>query len=302
MSMTMMLVRRFAGAGALLLVAGCGPSAAPTEVGASPTTTESAWTSVPAVPLDPRTDPVLAWTGTEVLVLGGNTGWVCPPFADCPNPTTLAHDGAAFDPATQTWRAIAPAPVGLWNSWGGDYDSAFVGGLLVVRGTEDKTWQGYDVVGDVWSTLSPPAGFEGQLVASNGRLWSLAGTRILSWDPATGERATEASYAPERPLEDAQLFVTEAGPVLAGARYGDAAPDEPTLTQVDVPDDAGGWRRFETQQVGWLGHWDGSRLIGVEAGEVDGGKVNGWDRAYPFAGTLDPVSGDWQPLDVPAGS
>lgn len=102
-----------------------------------------------------------------------------------------------------------------------------------------------------------------------------------------------------RPLQDAQLFVTPAGPVVAGVRYDDAAPDEPTLTQVDVPDGAGGWQRFETEQVGWLSHWDGTRLIGVEPGEVDGGEVNGWDRAYPFAGTIDPVSGDWQPLAVP---
>lgn len=121
----------------------------------------------------------------------------------------------------------------------------------------------------------------------------------MTWDPATEETTVEATYSPDRPLEDTHLFVTPAGPVLAGVRYDDAAPDEPTLTQVDVPDGAGGWHRFRTGQVGWLTHWDGSRLVGVEPGEVDGGRVNGWDRAYPFAGTLDPVSGDWQPLEIP---
>ena len=284
----------------LLALTACGdePSAGPAERTETPARAPT-WTRVSDVPLSPRTDPVLAWTGTEVLVVGGNTEWVCPPNADCTTPTALAVDGAALDPATGAWRTIARAPIGLWDSWGGGWDSALVGGTLVVRGTADGTWQGYDVAGDTWSTLDPPRGFAGRLSASGGRLWAVAGTRILSWDPAADEVRVEATYAPRRPLQDAQLFVTPAGPVLTGVRYDEAAPDEPTLTQADVPDGAGGWRRIVTGQIGWLSHWDGDRLFGVEPGEADGGEVDGWDRAYPYAGILDPVSGEWQPLDVP---
>lgn len=296
--MSLRLGRLLAVVTLVLSLAACGSATGPdSSNGAAPAT---GWARLPDVPLSPRTDPVVAWTGSEVVVVGGNTGWVCPPNADCGSPTALASDGAAYDPATRTWRAIAPAPVGLWNSWGGNSDFALVGGTLVVRGTKDGAWQGYDVEGDTWSPLTPPAGFEGQLAASGGRLWARAGKRILSWDPATDEATVEATYAPDRPLQDTQVFVTPAGPVLAGVRYHDAAPDEPTLTQVDVPDGSGGWHRFVTGQVGWMSHWDGTRLVGVEPGEVDGGEIDGWDRAYPFAGTLDPVSGDWQPLDVPA--
>jgi len=299
MSMTSSLVRRLAGVAAVVTLAACGSTPAPSEPGESAPAAGAAWTRVPGVPLSPRTDPVVAWTGTEVLVVGGNSGFVCPPNADCMEPTDLAADGAAFDPASGAWRAIADAPAGLWDSWGGGYDAAVVGGLLVVRGTKDETWQAHDVSSDEWSTLTPPPGFEGALVSSNDRLWARDRQRILSWDPRSGETSVEATYAPDRPLQDSQLFVTPAGPVVTGVRYRDAAPDEPTLTQVDVPDGAGGWRRFETGQIGWLSHWDGSRLVGVEPGEADGGEVNGWDRAYPFAGTLDPVSGDWQPIGVP---
>ena len=32
---------------------------------------------------------------------------------------------------------------------------------------------------------------------------------------------------------------------------------------------------------------------------ADGGEVNGWDRSYPYAGSLDPATGDWQPVEVP---
>lgn len=298
--MTSPLVRRLAAVAvalACLSSSACGPGEGPDvrEVPAA-----SAWQRAPAVPLSPRTDPVVAWTGSEVVVVGGNTGWICPPNADCAGPTDLAVDGAALDPATGTWRPLAPAPVGLWDSWGGGWDSVLVGDLLVVRGTRDRAWHGYDVSDDRWSSLSPPEGFEDRLVASDGRLWARSGRRILSWDPVTGEWRTEASYAPERPLQDTQLFITELGPVLSGVRYGDAAPDEPTLTQVDVPDGAGGWERSTTGQIGWLTHWDGTLLVGVEPGEADGGEVNGWDRAYPAAGTFDPASGEWRPLDVAA--
>lgn len=288
-------------AGAVLLaLSSCGASSGPS---AGPGTVDgpaSGWERIAAFPLSPRTDPVVAWTGTEVVVVGGNTGWVCPPSADCTTPTALASDGAALDPATGAWRSIAPAPVGLWNSWGGDWDSVLVGDLLVVRGTKDASWQGYDVVADVWTDLTPPAGFEGRLVASDGRLWVHSGRRILSWDPTADEVRVEASYAPARPLQDTQLFVTPAGPVLSGMRYDDAEPDEPTLAQVDVPDGAGGWERFPTGQVGWLSHWDGTRLVGVEPGDADGGEVNGWDRAYPYAGSFDLEARRWQALDVPA--
>ncbi len=285
---------------ALFALSSCGASQGPPAGPGTPERPAPGWERAEAFPLSPRTDPVVAWTGTEVVVVGGNTGWVCPPGADCTTPTALASDGAALDPASGTWRSIASAPVGLWNSWGGDWDSALVGDLLVVRGTKDASWQGYDVGADAWSALTPPAGFEDRLVASGGRLWARTGSRILSWDPAVDEVRVEAAYAPDRPLRDTQLFITPAGPVLSGMRYSDAEPDEPTLAQVDVPDGSGGWERFPTGQVGWLGHWDGTRLIGVEPGEADGGEVNGWDRAYPFAGTLDPVTGDWQPLGVPA--
>lgn len=44
---------------------------------------------MPDVPLSPRTDPVVAWTGTEVLVVGGNTGFVCPHNADLSGETPV---------------------------------------------------------------------------------------------------------------------------------------------------------------------------------------------------------------------
>ena len=59
----------------------------------------------------------------------------------------MARDGAAYDPATDSWRPIADAPVdvGYW------YRPAFVGGELVLFG--DNRWWAYDPAVDA----APPA-------------------------------------------------------------------------------------------------------------------------------------------------
>ena len=44
-------------------------------------------------------------------LIGGYDGPVCPPNADCARPETGRRaDGAAYDPASGTWEAIADAP------------------------------------------------------------------------------------------------------------------------------------------------------------------------------------------------
>ena len=79
-------VRRLAAVALAVCLSACGPAATP---GGPRRSVEevagqgAAWARVPDVPLSPRTDPVVAWTGSEVLVVGGNTGWICPPYADC---------------------------------------------------------------------------------------------------------------------------------------------------------------------------------------------------------------------------
>ena len=76
----------------------------------------AAWRELPAPPLSPRETPTGFWTGEEVVLVGGSDAPPCPPTAACsvPRVAPLA-DGAAYDPATGAWRAIADAPVGF--SW-----------------------------------------------------------------------------------------------------------------------------------------------------------------------------------------
>jgi N-acetylneuraminic acid mutarotase len=66
------------------------------------------------------------WTGEEMIVWGGasqTSGDGTVPFTD----------GAAYNPATDTWRAIRPAP-----------NTGLFGATAVWTGTEMLVWGGYD--------------------------------------------------------------------------------------------------------------------------------------------------------------
>lgn len=69
--------------------------------GAAYDPTTDSWRVLPEAPLEVRGWHSAVWTGTEMMVWGGATGLDC----DYGYPS----DGAAYDPATDTWRAI-PAP------------------------------------------------------------------------------------------------------------------------------------------------------------------------------------------------
>lgn len=78
--------------------------------GGSAATSASGWIRLPDPPLSPRVGASAAWTGEEIIVVGG-WEFMCPPGASCVGPTEAPFtDGAAFDPSTQTWRPIADAP------------------------------------------------------------------------------------------------------------------------------------------------------------------------------------------------
>jgi hypothetical protein len=57
------------------------------------------WQTLARSPLGPRAGVNPVWTGTEVLVWGGNRGML------------FLQDGAAYNPSTQSWRSLAP------NQW-----------------------------------------------------------------------------------------------------------------------------------------------------------------------------------------
>ena len=103
------------------------------------------WSVLAASPLGSRQGPVVAWTGKELLEIGGWEGNAAP------------REGAAFDPADGRWRRIAPAPVPV----GALAASVWTGTRLFVFGGQlrDGTTPGpadlYDPASGRWAVTAP---------------------------------------------------------------------------------------------------------------------------------------------------
>jgi hypothetical protein len=271
-----------------LALSACGDAA---SSGSSNSADGGGWTRAEAGPLSARYAPLLAWTGQEVLAIGGHTGTPCPPNADCQLPDDYARDAAAYDPEDDIWRPVADAPADLDRYVG----HVVVDGDLVVGGVD--AWWTYDADSDVWSRLSGTTEMGAPEATADGLVYTYTGRRVHALELATGEWRSLPADPLKPALTERSVFATDAGVVLTGVNYREAAPDEPTLTQADVWD-GGSWRRLpRTGMIGPLYHWTGERLLGPEIGGADGGKVNGWDHWYPYAGALDPATGEWSALD-----
>lgn len=123
--------------------------------GASYNLSSNAWKNIPAAPsnMSPgRWQHTAIWTGSKMLVWGG-LGYYSESI------TYAKNDGAAYDPATETWSAIATPSLtpryghgAVWSTttnemlvWGG-YNSS---GVLVNDGAA------YDPATNTWTAMAP---------------------------------------------------------------------------------------------------------------------------------------------------
>lgn len=114
------------------------------------------WWSIPAAPIEARSNHAAVWTGTEMVVWGG-TGETSPAL----------NDGAAFNPSTGTWRVLPSAPIvgraqplaavrkGRMLIWGGDNHS----------GALDRSGAEYDPFTNSWTPI-PEAPLPARLAMS----------------------------------------------------------------------------------------------------------------------------------------
>jgi hypothetical protein len=190
-----------------LLAAGCAPgrhgpagasAAVPAAVpgGAGPASSAASaaafargrWSVLAASPLGSRQGPVVAWTGTELLEIGGWGG------------NAPLNAGAAFDPAVGSagrWRRIAPAPVPVGalaaSVWTGSRLFVF-GGQQPGRAALGPAAALYDPVSGRWAvTAAAPfgRGLREPVAVWTGRLIVVAGVdgsrvEVASYDPVTG--------------------------------------------------------------------------------------------------------------------
>lgn len=149
------------------------PSVPSTTAFASPTATPGGTESLATAPIAGRSSHSAVWTGKEMIVWGGVTGWSLQPTAD----------GAAYDPATDSWRLLRPAPIG--PRFG--HAAVWAGSQMIVWGGADSEdgqsfndGAAYDPVADRWGpVLTAPV--TGRFFHS--AVWT--GTEMLIWGGRT---------------------------------------------------------------------------------------------------------------------
>ncbi len=144
------------------------------------------WRVIAPAPIEPRLYPAVQWTGTEMLVWGGQRSNSASGDAV---QTNLLTDGAAYNPATDTWRRLADDPFDSWQLASG---SVWTGEELILTGIEADPQVGegqrmaaYDPATDQWRQLAdPPQGFD-----SFNLLWTGEAilTTVTGMDPTTGD-------------------------------------------------------------------------------------------------------------------
>jgi hypothetical protein len=132
----------------------------------SPQEAGSSWVPISAVGAPSGSYGALAWTGSHLIVAGGDIGG----FGQ-DQPT---NQGAAYDPGTDTWQAIADAPRAFYRS-----DYVWTGSQLFVFHQQVGDWAMLYTPGlDSWRDAAPPV----PVTARSRAVVVMAGTRVLLWE------------------------------------------------------------------------------------------------------------------------
>ena len=212
-------------------------------------------TPLPPAPVKNRWWHGAVWTGSEMIVFGGG------------NDSHARRDGAAYDPATKTWRVLPRSPVGGYAN------------SLVWTGREMVTWGGIEERAS--GSAGYPAGFIARGAAYDPRVdrWRRlprSGIELRGWHTAvwTGH----------------EMIV-----------WGGVARTQTTCYDCGFPNDAGvfepstqQWRRIDPGPIpGRVEHtavWTGSRMI------VFGGSAPGGGRGRADGASYDVVTDGWESL------
>lgn len=140
------------------------------------------WRSLPTPMHVPSVGGASAWTGSELIWVGGGRA------DDDEN-----RAGAALDPEAGTWRTLAEAPLGMNLS-----DAVWTGTEVVVVGSEldrrnratarTALAQAYDPAADTWRELPPPP------ISSQTATVAFVDDRVIAWE---GYSPHAAEYLPQ---------------------------------------------------------------------------------------------------------
>ncbi len=144
--------------GTEVIIWGGRTSREPDDVGLAYNPSTNTWRSIAPAPIPNRPYPAAVWADKEMIVWGGCA--VEPPSNPGPCDNYAGNertDGAAYDPATNSWRMLTPSPLpprpkphGVWTGremliWGGDAGPA----------SDEQMGAAYDPSADRWHLLPP---------------------------------------------------------------------------------------------------------------------------------------------------
>jgi hypothetical protein len=245
------------------------------------------WTELPAPP-EIRTGAAQVWTGAELLVWGGYTGF---------EETNVVASGLVFDATELSWRPTAPAPLEprtrmasawtgsellVWGGWSGRSGSEFLEGFL-------GDGAAYDPVSDSWRML-PPAPIDARAPMSvwTGREMLVWGTSVRVEDRPRDGAAYDPATNSWRPIAEAPIELTDATAVWTGtemivfgaALHGGNVPETPTAVGAAYDSASDTWRQLPESDIdpnantaSWLEDrliaWDYSEHTSAYSREAD---------------------------------
>jgi hypothetical protein len=162
----------------------------------------SVWQAIPSGPLSPRSHVASAWTGEEFVLWGGQTADCCAgTISDLdrllPSEMFLS-DGAAYDPLTERWRELPPAPIAgraPFSVWTGEELIVWGNRNRVVRYTDGAA---YNPGTNTWRSI-PDAPIE---LTDGTAVWTgdemiVFGAALHGGNRPESETAIGAAYDPE---------------------------------------------------------------------------------------------------------
>ncbi len=145
------------------------------------------WRTLPPSPLSARAGQAASWTGTEMIIWGGYDRVSAHRFA-------VTSSGAAYDPATSTWRRLPPAPLspraGAIAVWTGSALILLGGQPAALTGTVHSYGDGasFNPALNRWQHIAPPAPPNGHPLTWRAAV--NASTELLAWSEWAQSRRT----------------------------------------------------------------------------------------------------------------
>jgi N-acetylneuraminic acid mutarotase len=272
------------------------PSPEPTPTAAG--TIAGTWDAIADAPIQGRTGHSAVWTGSEMIVWGGEPG----PATTDDTRISDGSNGSGYNPTTNSWRVIAPAPIagraGHGATWT-DKEMLVWGGWRASDQERLADGAAYDPVNDMWRKL-PPA----PLSSSGGIAATWTGRELIVFDGITdagGPITVEvASYDPEADSWSSlpklempashTVIATWTGQdllVVANPNQGRSAGFalHPGSQWTSLPEPP-----FDGLNTGGVGVWTGTELLVPTSGARVAGEDRTWDQVFAY----DPARERWR--------